>query len=205
MFSEVRTQALAHAIDAKSAELSFLEGRLKPETYVEKMLKDIKDIFEQQIRFHRGENFSQGSQDAEMSGISTGEKTNFKKVGLSWIQADYDLAREDVIKLAARVVEIIRSRDIASLQKALAKLEVKNRATPSASEAAESLKTLNDSIDKRVKELVLQALAKGPAKKQVSRRNSSKPKSQGKEKTGSKRKASSQATNGRVQKKLKTR
>lgn len=63
--------------------------------------------------------------------------------------------------LATKVIEILRSRDVASLQEALAQIDIRNQDKASISEAARSLRLLNESIDKSIMEMVKAALAKG--------------------------------------------
>lgn len=66
--------------------------------------------------------------------------------------------------LATKVIEILRSRDVASLQEALAQIDIRNQDKASISEAARSLRLLNESIDKSIMEMVKTALAKGKVK-----------------------------------------
>lgn len=152
LFEVTKVNALAAVIRAKDEEVMFLEQCLRPEEYSPPLLLEIENVYEQEVqRQSRWKNSCSNHNDI----------SDRMRVYSPSLNDDYELARKEVPILATRVIEILRSRDMASLQEALAKSDIHNQDKASTSEATRSLRLLSESIDKSVMEMVKAALAKG--------------------------------------------
>lgn len=160
LFKEVKANALSAVIKAKDEEVIFLERLLHPEEYSPFLLLEIERIHEQELQLYR--------EWEEPCNNESGTSVWSPKKPLR-ADDDYERARKDVPILAARVIEILQFRDVANLQEALAKIDIRSQDKTSASEAGRSLRGLDESIDRRVMEMVKAALAKGKAENEISR------------------------------------
>ncbi|KAL6887933.1 hypothetical protein GGI43DRAFT_417467 [Trichoderma evansii] len=190
LLEEVKIKALAAVIRAKDEEVIFLERLLRPEEYTPPLLLEIENIYEKDQQLQRG--WKEACNDQSELSIRVQKQ----------LDDDYELARKEVPILATRVIEILQSRDVAKLQEALAKIDISKQDKSSASEAASSLRLLNESIDKSIVKMVKVALAKGLAKQPPKNKRANRPK-RDKMKTDKQQKANSQAANRHKKKKAK--
>lgn len=180
--AEFHKLALETVIKAKESELEFVGSRINSTEVDAELIRIIKDVYKQQTAFHVK------TVDTEMGGAPSlqsmpSDPANQTANKDDWMTIDYNRAIHDVPILAKRVIEISRSRDMAELQKSLAKLEVHQKALPTQQDAAVTTQTLNEFFDKRLAEEVKKLLAKSKNKPNAPKKNGNKKKDPPKRKT----------------------
>ncbi|KAA8892598.1 hypothetical protein FN846DRAFT_915158 [Sphaerosporella brunnea] len=184
LWSAYRSDLLTAAIDAKREELLVLEARLQPKTYWNDIVNAMERVYERQLSFYKGADgkFPLGESIIEDVEMVTGADTptagpsgsaepstipasrfRFGQSGdkeETWLKSDRDIAVWDAPRLAARVIDITRNRDLEELEKAIKKLSIKKAATAVEEDAITSLNARNADFDARVRAAVQSALAK---------------------------------------------
>ncbi|KAF8541205.1 hypothetical protein BDD12DRAFT_879070 [Trichophaea hybrida] len=141
-WEDVWTEALKSALECKMCQLESFEGRLKTVSYPSDVRKAVQSDYEGQLVIH-------GNADS----VSLAERlTNIEpdQGQKSWMEADRDVALWDGPILTARVIEIVRNRNLAEVTKAFKKLTIKKTVSSIDAESAEIVhrtdKALNDQV-----------------------------------------------------------
>ena len=165
-----RTTSMATVMSAKKAELAFLEGRLHLRAYRQRVIDIVDEVYDAQESFHK---FSELDDDGNvvMQTVPEGQvpvpgPSRSRSLGvlpmdekMTWTKRDRDVAAWDGPLLAARVIDIVRNRDVAACESMLKKLAIKKSASNVSQEAAETRQRLDAALDARVRAAVQSALA----------------------------------------------
>ncbi|GAP83315.2 putative reverse [Rosellinia necatrix] len=147
LLNSFKEKVLQGTIDSKKAEVSFLGNLLQAEVVNEKILHVVTDVYNERKTFqdvhNRMEEDEADSQPASRK---------------SWLDADFERAKTDCPLLAQRVIDITRARDMAELNKALAKVAIHQKAKEAKVDKP-TLENLHEFVDRKVAEEVKRRLA----------------------------------------------
>ena len=171
-----RSSSMAAVMEAKKEELCLLEGGLQMGAYKHKIIEVVDEIYGLQSTLHNvtgvdndGNIVMDTVQEGDVEGEiprRTASSSRARSMGTlpgdqgqPWTKADRDVAAWDGPLLAARVIDIVRNRDIAACANMLKKLSIKKSASNVSEEFAENLRKRNLSLDEQVRAAVQSALA----------------------------------------------
>lgn len=171
-WTSFRTTSMAAVLSAKKAELALLKGRLQMGAYRQRVIDIVDDVFSSQQSFPRAAELDDDGNvivpsvpedsipqsESSSAGRSRGRAQPIDEDAI-WTKSDRAVAAWDGPLLAARVIDIIRIRDVAACENMLKKLSLKKSASNVSQEAAESRRRQDAALDERVRALVQSALA----------------------------------------------
>ena len=167
---DFRATMLKHALNRKKAELAFLEKKIRPAAYHDDILACVQKVRNSQRLMAgleaiaeegdviMGENGGTTPPISKSSSGATGEASDGTK--RDWMDTDFTFVKIDALALAGRVVDIINTRDMLAVNKALEKLALQSTAMDVEPDERVLRQQSDKALDERVARAVQAALAK---------------------------------------------